>query len=364
MQHIELKTTPNHEESHLFIGAHSLEQISTLCDLAAYSRVFVLSDKTVAPLCLDKLLHALPADTVHFLVPAGESAKTIDTVQSIWKAMHAADCDRKTVVINLGGGVICDIGGFAASTYMRGVDFVHVPTTLLAQVDASVGGKTGIDFDGIKNLIGTFIQPRAIIIDPLTLETLPEREFVAGFGEIIKHGLISSRTYLEQVTKKTPLEYSAAELEEIIARSCRIKADVVRHDTLEGGLRQTVNFGHTVGHAIEALSLETSQPLLHGEAIAIGMVIEADLSYRKGLLSATDAGLVGEYFHHAGLPVVLPNLSVSKLLKLMRSDKKNRAGSLRFTLLTALGQAEYGHEVSPELIEEVLKEHLQRSGHE
>lgn len=360
MKKIEIHPKEVKKTSQIFIGAGALEQIGSLFALGHYSKIFVLTDKNIAPLLLDKLLHALPVDTTHLIVAPGEQAKKITVVQEIWQAMHHADCDRNALVVNLGGGVICDMGGFAASTYMRGVDFVQIPTTLLAQVDASVGGKTGIDFGGIKNLIGTFDQPRAVIIDPSTLTSLPEREFVAGFGEIIKHGLISSQAYLEKVTKKPPLEFDMDELEEIIAESCQIKVEVVRKDVTEGGFRKTVNFGHTVGHAIEALSLKSAQPLLHGEAVSIGMVVEAELSQQKNFLSARDAGLVSEYLDRAGLPIAIPSASISDLMELMRSDKKNQAGRLRFTLLDGIGKAVYDQEINPQLVEAALKKHMER----
>lgn len=358
MQQIDIDT--DDQKSRIFIDSGSIERAGILVETRSYGSVFVIVDKTVESLILDKLMKTLPSNTQHFAVPSGEKAKHIGTVQDIWKAMHEAGCDRKSLVINLGGGVLCDIGGFAASTYMRGVDFVHVPTTLLAQVDASIGGKTSVNFDGVKNLVGTFSQPVAVVIDPAVLTTLPPREFVAGFGEIIKHGLITGRDYLAQATKKLPLDFTAEELESIIEHSCRIKADIVGDDSKESGMRKAVNFGHTVGHAVEALSLEAKHPLLHGEAVAIGMVVEVELSHRSGMLSEADVQLVRQSVTKAGLPAVVPKLSTDRIMKIMRSDKKNQAGSIRFTLLESIGKAVYDQEVNPEIVRQVIEETMEQ----
>lgn len=359
--HIELD--PEHSEplqkSSVIIAAGSFGKIADLFDFKAYTKLFVVTDEIVAPLWLDALPGALTQKAEHLVLPAGEQAKHIGSVQKIWTALREAGCDRKSLVINLGGGVICDMGGFAASTYMRGIDFINIPTTLLAQVDASVGGKTGIDYDGVKNLIGTFNQPKAVVIDPEVLKTLPKREFVAGFGEIIKHGIITGRLYLQKVTAKQPLDYSSNELADIVAESCHIKADVVSQDTEESGLRQILNFGHTVGHAVESLSLETDKPLLHGEAVAIGMVVEADISRRLGLLAGETSNHLRKLIHEAGLPTGIPPFTDDQLLDRMMADKKNKAGSVRFTLLQDIGKPVYGQSADKATLLAAIKEHRQ-----
>ena len=270
----------------------------------------------------------------------------------LWTAMHDAQLDRKSLVINLGGGVITDMGGFAASTYMRGIDFVNIPTTLLSQVDASVGGKTGINFAEIKNLIGTFNQPQAVIIDATTLETLSERELVAGFAEIIKHGLIKDKNYLKKVTSKSPLEFSQEELLEIIKGSCEIKASVVQQDETENGQRKILNFGHTIGHAIESLCLGNLRPLLHGEAISVGMVAEAALAKTKGLLSDEEIQVIKQSLFHAGLPISVRGLSVDEIYTKMLSDKKNTFNQINFTLLSGIGNALYNQTSNEETIKQ------------
>jgi 3-dehydroquinate synthase len=272
-------------------------------------------------------------------VSSGEQAKQIETVQSIWKALHKNGCDRKSLLINLGGGAICDVGGFAASTFMRGIDFMNIPTTLLAQVDASMGGKTGIDFEGVKNLVGTFSRPIKTIIDVDLLKTLPAREFIAGFAEIIKHGLIADVEYFRMVTSKHPLQFTRSEMIKIIARSREIKSAIVTSDPKEKGARKLLNFGHTVGHAIESLSLDTERPLLHGEAVAIGMVAEAEISESVGYICSADVELIRRVIEHAGLPTSVRNFSTKDIERKMRSDKKNEGGVINFTLLKKIGKA-------------------------
>jgi 3-dehydroquinate synthase len=268
--------------------------------------------------------------------------------------MHSAGCDKQSLVVNLGGGVIGDMGGFAASTYMRGVDYLNIPTTLLAQVDASIGGKTGIDFAGIKNLIGTFHQPVAVVIDTQTLATLPKREFLSGFAEIIKHGLIRDKKYYQEVTKKHPLKLSQDELVDIIARSCKIKAEIVESDPRESAYRKLLNFGHTIGHAIESLSLESCAPFLHGEAVSIGMLVEAKISQLDGMLSLPELQRIHQGLIKTDLPVYLTNIEIAKILKKVQSDKKNEKGKVNFTLLQKIGKAVYNQNVSENVIIEAI----------
>ena len=241
-------------------------------------------------------------------------------------------------MINLGGGVIGDIGGFAASTYMRVTDFFYIPTTILSQVDESVGGKTMIDFQNVKNIVGTFCQPSAVIIDVETLKTLPKREIISGFAEIIKHGIIKDKNYFEKVTSKNPLDFSDDEMVEIITGSCKIKAVVVESDEKENGQRKLLNFGHTIGHAIEAVSLEKDSPFSHGEAISIGMIVEAYISHDKGILSQQDVETIITVLKNAGLPTVVPNFDIDQMITKMKSDKKNANGNINFTLLTKIGE--------------------------
>lgn len=336
------------------VGQNLLEKVPEIVDLSRYSSIFVITDEVIAKYFLPKLLEQLPNGTKHISVPPGEKAKNIQTLQTIWNAMKDAELDRKSLVINLGGGVIGDMGGFAASTYMRGIAFMQIPTTLLSQIDASVGGKTGIDFAGIKNLIGTFNQPIAVIIDVKTLESLPKRELISGFGEMIKHGLIADKAYFEKVTSKAPLEFSQEELIELIAQSCATKKELIEQDETESGVRKIVNFGHTVGHAIEALSLESDNPLLHGEAVSIGMIAEAKISQMQNMLSIEDFQTIENALTNAGLPTAISGLQTEDIIKKMQSDKKNFSGQINFTLLQTIGKGVINQKASEEIIKQAI----------
>ncbi|MGZ5135834.1 MAG: 3-dehydroquinate synthase, partial [Flavitalea sp.] len=264
----------------------------------------------------------------------GEENKNIDFCIGIWKMLLDFKADRNSLLVNLGGGVITDMGGFAASTFKRGIDFVHVPTTLLSQVDASVGGKTGIDMDSVKNIIGTFSHPKAVFIETDFLKTLGRRQIVSGFAEIIKHGLIYDADFFRTLVKTEPEQVSP----EIIYRSVEIKNQVVTSDPYEKGLRKILNFGHTIGHAIESYSLtHDKDPLLHGEAIAIGFICEAFLSARfTGLADAELKELQAAILKYFPKYKLKKN-SYQALMELMQNDKKNSDGLINFSLLTRIG---------------------------
>ncbi len=350
---IHLPATPQREYP-ILVGADLIEKIQTLFDFSRFSKLFIITDDTVAPLYLEKLQNNLPTIVENIILPSGEKSKDIQTLQKIWQAMIDAKLDRKSLVINLGGGVIGDIGGFAASTYMRGIAFINIPTTILSQIDESVGGKTMISFHGIKNVVGTFYQPSAVIIDITTLNTLPPRQLLNGFAEVIKHGLILDKNYFELVTSKNPKEFNESELIEIISRSNEIKADVVQKDEKESGYRKLVNFGHTVGHAVEAISLETDKPLLHGEAVSIGMVAENQIAVAKGLLSETDAQQIKVALKYTELPVDIPHYKPEEILQKMQLDKKNADGKINFTLLKTIGEAVIDQTATEEFIKKAL----------
>jgi 3-dehydroquinate synthase len=360
MKKINVRTHQQTAQYPIIVGTDILHDLPTYVDFAHYSHVLIVTDEHVAEHWLPTLSKAVPIQSTAVVLPAGEQAKHLQNLERLWSAMQSAKCDRKSLVIALGGGVIGDMAGFAAATYMRGVDCLHIPTTLLAQIDSSVGGKTAIDFGGVKNVVGTFSQPIAVIIDTQTLRTLPKREFFSGFAEIIKHGLIRDATYLAHVTSKQPDEFTPAELENIIATSCRIKATVVEHDETESGERKILNFGHTVGHAIEALSLETAHPLLHGEAVSIGMAIEAELSARQSLLSVPAAAAIQSQLAQCKLPIQSPHFALARILEKLRSDKKNEHGILRFTLLQRPGHAVWNQDVTEAVVRAVLKQHMEQ----
>jgi len=322
------------------IGAGLLADPALLAQHVAGRKVAVITNTTVAPLYLERVaapLRAAGRDVLEVVLPDGEEYKTWDSLMRVFDALLAHKCDRKTTLVALGGGVIGDLTGYAAASYMRGVPFVQIPTTLLSQVDSSVGGKTGINHPLGKNMIGAFYQPRAVLADTATLDTLPARELSAGLAEVIKHGAIIDAEFFDwiehNIGKLMAREPQA--LAHAISRSCEIKADVVRQDEREGGLRAILNFGHTFGHAIEA-GLGYGQ-WLHGEAVGCGMVMAADLSMRAGLVDQATVARVRALVAAAGLPVTAPDLGTARWLELMEVDKKNEGGAIKFILLKPLG---------------------------
>jgi len=307
---------------------------------AGGGKIAIVTNTTIAPLYLEKVaapLRASGREVVTIVLPDGEEYKNWHSLNLVFDALLEHKCDRKTTLVALGGGVIGDLTGYAAASYMRGVPFVQIPTTLLSQVDSSVGGKTGINHPLGKNMIGAFYQPRAVIADTATLDTLPDRELSAGLAEVIKHGAILDLSFFdwieENIGKLVARDHAA--LAHAVLRSCEIKADVVRRDEREGGLRAVLNFGHTFGHAIEN-GLGYGE-WLHGEAVGCGMVMAADLSHRLGLLGADDALRVRRLVKAAGLPVVAPDLGAERWIELMEVDKKNEGGEIKFILLKPLG---------------------------
>ena len=304
------------------------------------TRVAVVTNTIVGPLYLDKLVRLLTEagkQVTTIVLPDGEEEKNWSSLMRIFDVLLAEKCDRKTTLVALGGGVIGDMTGFAAATYMRGVPFIQIPTTLLAQVDSSVGGKTGINHPLGKNMIGAFYQPQAVIADTATLDTLPPRELSAGLAEIIKHGAIIDAAFFDWIEANIGklMARDSAALAYAIQRSCEIKADVVRQDEREGGLRAILNFGHTFGHAIEA-GMGYGE-WLHGEAVGCGMVMAADLSHRLGFIDAATRSRMTALVQAAGLPVVAPDLGTERWLELMQVDKKNEGGQIKFILLKPLG---------------------------
>jgi shikimate kinase / 3-dehydroquinate synthase len=323
------------------IGPSLLDDGALLARHVAGSKVAIVTNTTVAPLYLDKVKAALQANgkqVIDIILPDGEEHKNWSSLMQVFDSLLANKADRKCTLVALGGGVIGDLTGYAAASYMRGVDFIQVPTTLLSQVDSSVGGKTGINHPLGKNMIGAFYQPRVVIADTSTLETLPDRELSAGLAEVIKHGAIIDAEFFDWIEANIGklVARDKASLAYAIARSCEIKADVVRQDEREGGLRAILNFGHTFGHAIEA-GLGYGA-WLHGEAVGCGMVMAADLSHRMGFIDADTVERVRKLVKAAGLPTVAPDLGTQRWLELMEVDKKNEGGAIKFILIKPLGK--------------------------
>ena len=306
-------------------------------------KVALVTNAVVAPLFLERVASALNsagAEVIEVVLPDGEEHKTWQTLNLVFDALLSAQCDRHTTIVALGGGVVGDIAGFAAAVYQRGIPFIQVPTTLLAQVDSSVGGKTAINHPLGKNMVGAFHQPRVVFTDVATLETLPMRELRAGLAEVIKHGVIRDAVFFDWLEANIGrlLARDPDALVHAVVRSCEIKAAVVGQDERETGLRAILNFGHTFGHAIES-GLGYGQ-WIHGEAVGAGMVMAADLSARTGMISAVEAARIRDLVARTGLPVAgPPGLSADRYLELMAIDKKAAAGKIRFVLLEKPGSA-------------------------
>jgi 3-dehydroquinate synthase len=304
-------------------------------------RCAIITDETVAPLYAGRVRSALgEGRTKLYTIPAGEAQKTRATWSSLTDAMLGDNFGRDTLVVALGGGVIGDLAGFVAATYMRGVPFIQVPTTLLAMIDASIGGKTGVDTPTGKNLVGAFHHPAAVIADPDVLRTLPAEHLRAGLAEAIKHGVIADAAHFDEVVDAAPFIVSGGRqasgaLERVVVRSIGIKADVVRRDEREGGVRKTLNFGHTIGHAIEVRS---DYRMLHGEAVAVGMVLESRVAERLGVAELGTSDRVLQAIERSGLPAARPaNQTPDEILAATRGDKKARGGIVEYALPARIG---------------------------
>ena len=333
----------------IHIGAGVISSAELYAPHRAGGRVAIVTNSVVAPLYLQAVKKASGA-TTEVVLPDGEHTKSWQTLNRIFDALLEARCGRDTLIVALGGGVIGDLAGFAAAIYQRGVPFVQVPTTLLAQVDSSVGGKTAINHAAGKNMIGAFHQPRAVIADVAALDTLPERELRAGLAEVIKHGLALDAGFVDWLERNVEkmLERDRAALTYAVRRSCELKARIVAEDERESGVRALLNFGHTFGHAIE--SATGYGAWLHGEAVAAGMVMAAELSALMGHLSKTDVARVRELLQRAGLPVAGPALAPERLIALMALDKKAAKGRTRFVVLEAIGRAALHADVDDALV--------------
>ena len=322
------------------------------------SKIFILVDTNTHDLCLPQFMANLESGEIStevMEIPEGEDHKTIDICMGVWEAMSQYNADRQSLLINLGGGVVTDLGGFVASTYMRGIDYINVPTSLLAMVDASVGGKTGVDLGVLKNQVGVISEGAMILIDISFLGTLPQNQMISGFAEMLKHGLITDKKYWTTLTNLQDLDIS--DLDQLIYDSVIIKNNIVAEDPREKGLRKTLNFGHTLGHAIESYFLENDakKTLLHGEAIAIGMILEAYLSTKVCGLSSDDLSEISDSILKTFSKIQFEEKDYEYILELMKHDKKNSHGVIKFVLLEAIGKSKIDKEVSNEIIIEAFK---------
>ena len=325
----------------IYIGQDLISDYDLLSQHLPHKKIAVVTNNLVADIYLKPLLDSLSPhkDVISIILPDGEKHKNTDSMNTIYSELLKNKADRNITLIALGGGVIGDITGFAAATYMRGVNFIQMPTTLLSQVDSSVGGKTGINHPQGKNMIGAFYQPKCVITDVNVLKTLPSRELSAGLAEVIKYGLIRDSKFFEWLEDniQSLTEMNPEYLTEAILRSCQNKADVVEADEFESGIRAILNLGHTFGHAIEVA--EGYGNWLHGEAVGVGMVMAARLSQCMGWLSDEDVKRIVRLIKNAGLPTEPPKISVEKYLALMMLDKKTKDGQINLVLQKAMGEA-------------------------
>ncbi|MEQ8417479.1 MAG: 3-dehydroquinate synthase [Imperialibacter sp.] len=328
------------------------ESLGRFFSVQSYSKVAVLVDENTRQHCYPKVVAHLPEHSV-IEIKSGEEEKTLRTCEHIWNELTKLECDRKALLVNLGGGVIGDMGGFCAATYKRGIKFLNLPTTLLAQVDASVGGKLGIDFHGLKNHIGVFQEPERVIVSSGFLATLPERELRSGFAEVLKHALIADASYWKTLTAK-PFEEQP--WNDHIQHSIEVKSGVVDKDPKENGLRKILNFGHTIGHAVETALLVSGNRLLHGEAIAIGMITEAFLSTKKTGLPQGSYEEITQYLLATYHPAQISEATIKKAESLILQDKKNEKATIKGSLLSAIGQSEYDVIITLGEVREALAE--------
>ena len=321
-------------------------------------KVCIVTDSNVDPLYgaeVEDMIGAISGECVRYVFPAGEESKTLDTVKEIYKFLIGNHFNRKDLLIALGGGVVGDLTGYTAATYLRGIEFIQIPTTLLSQADSSIGGKTGVDFDGYKNMVGAFYMPRLVYMNMATLQSLNDRQFYSGFAEVMKSALIKDGNFYEWLIDQMYeiCERDVATLSEMVEQSCIIKKLVVEKDPLEKGDRALLNFGHTIGHAIEKYMNFT---MTHGECVALGCVAAAFISWKKNWLSMEEYYEIRDMFVPFYLPISIDNLDIEKVLQLTKSDKKAENGYIKFILLKKVGKALIDKTVTDDEIREALQE--------
>ncbi len=341
----------------VFYSEKAFAELNSFLQRCPPSAIFIIVDSNTQEFCLPRLLPRLETSVRIEVIEmdAGEEYKNIETCSEIWKVLSELDADRKSLVLNLGGGVVTDLGGFIASTFKRGISYINIPTTLLAMVDASVGGKTGVDLDNLKNQIGVITQPEMVLIETQFLSTLPPAEMRSGLAEILKHGLIASRSYWNKAYKLKDLTLD--DLDDLIKESVNIKTEVVTRDPREENLRKTLNFGHTFGHAIESyfLTHPRKKKLLHGEAVAAGMIIASFLSNKILNFPEKDTNLISRILFDLFPPIDLEENDFSSIIDLLKYDKKNAHGIIYFVLLKDIGDCHFGCEVPETLLTEGLR---------
>lgn len=324
--------------SYSVLISDNLEDLNNVIRRSDFTEVFILVDNNTLDCCLPWLMEAIPSlrGSVVFQIPSGESFKTIDTCSKLWGELLNRGADRNSLLINLGGGVIGDMGGFVATTFKRGMPFINIPTTLLSQVDATIGGKLGVDFNDVKNAVGLFSNPQAVFIHPPFLHTLPDDELLSGFAEMIKHALISSPEQWNEIKKVNP--FKVGDWGSLIERSLLVKKKIVEHDPFEKGARKALNFGHTIGHAFESGALHAGIKLLHGHAVAMGIIVETHLSVKSLGLPQKQLNEICKFILKYYREYFDSGISEINWKEWIKHDKKNADGRLNFTLLKAIGK--------------------------
>ena len=343
----------------VYFDSEGYETLAEMLKPFHYSKIFILVDENTSQYCLPHLLNNLATEIEIEIIEleVGEIHKNITTCTEVWGALSDLGGDRKSILINLGGGVISDLGGFVACTFKRGIDFINIPTTLLSMVDASIGGKNGVDLGNLKNQIGIIREPKAVIVDTQFLNTLPQNEMRSGLAEMLKHGLIFDKKYWDKF--KNLKDLSTEDLNHLIHQSIQIKNTIVCEDLTENGIRKSLNFGHTLGHAIESYFLENEDKtsLLHGEAIAVGMILESYISREKGLLKNEEYQEIKYIINDIFERIEFTQNEIEKIIELLIFDKKNEFGKVQFALLDGIGKIKINQESNNELIYNAFRDY-------
>ena len=343
----------------VFFNETGYEKLASYLVPTHYSKIFILVDDNTSQYCLQHLLNNLATEVEIEIIEleSGEVHKNISTCNEVWAALSELGADRKSIIINLGGGVISDLGGFVACTFKRGIDFINIPTTLLSMVDASIGGKNGVDLGNLKNQIGIIREPKAVIVDTQFLNTLPQNEMRSGLAEMLKHGLIFDKKYWDKFKDLKSL--NTDNLNELIHQSIEIKNEIVCEDLTENGIRKSLNFGHTLGHAIESYFLENDNKtsLLHGEAIAVGMILESFISREKELLTNEEYQEIKYIINDIFERVEFSQIDIEKIIELLIFDKKNEFGKVQFALLDGIGKIKINQESDNVLIYKAFEDY-------
>ena len=343
----------------VYFDLKGYETLAEMLNPSLYSKIFILVDENTSQYCLPHLLNHLATEMEIEIIEleVGEIHKNIATCTEVWGALSELGADRKSIMINLGGGVISDLGGFVACTFKRGIDFINIPTTLLSMVDASIGGKNGVDLGNLKNQIGIIREPKAVLVDTQFLSTLPQNEMRSGLAEMLKHGLIFDKKYWDKF--KNLKDLYTVDLNQLIHQSIQIKNTIVCEDLTENGVRKSLNFGHTLGHAIESYFLENESKttLLHGEAIAVGMILESYISREKNLLTNNEYQEIKYIINDIFERIEFSQVDIDKIIELLIFDKKNEFGKVQFALLDGIGKIKINQESDNQLIYKAFEDY-------